>query len=68
MLTTVIGKLMLTHSRRILDITQTLADPKDFDRLRLENDERQKPRDAEAQKDSLERAWRAVLLQCLVFA
>jgi hypothetical protein len=48
MLTTVIGKLMLTHSRRILDITQILADPKDFDRLRLENDERQKQRDAEA--------------------
>jgi hypothetical protein len=59
---------MLTSLRRILDITQTLADPSDFDRLRLENDERQKQRDAEARNQSLERAWRAALLEWLVFA
>lgn len=68
MLNTVIEKLMLTDSRRVLDIAQTLADPKDFDRLRLENDETQEQRDAEAQKETLETAWRAALLEWLVFA
>jgi len=66
--TPVIGELILTNSRRVLDITQTIPDPKDFDRLKLENDERQKQRDAEAQKETLERGWRAALLEWLVFA
>jgi hypothetical protein len=58
---------MLTPLRRVLDITQTPADPKDFERLKLENDEKQKQRDAEAKKETIERAWRAALLEWLVF-